>query len=140
MLRQPKTTKYRKQQKGRNRGMAQNGNRLCFGEYGLRSTANKRITARQIEAGRRAMTRHIKRGGKIWIRIFPDKPITQKPLEVRQGKGKGAVEYWVAQVKTGTILYEIEGVPEVLAQEAFRLASSKLPVSTDFVRRRDFYG
>ncbi len=140
MLRQPKTTKYRKQQKGRNKGMAQSGHRLCFGEFGLRSRGNKRITARQIEAARRAMTRHIKRGGKIWIRIFPDKPITQKPLEVRQGKGKGAVEYWVAQVKPGTILYEIEGIPESLAQEALRLAASKLSVPTDFVRRRDFHG
>lgn len=140
MLRQPNATKYRKQQKGRNRGAAQSGNKLCFGEFGLRSMANKRITARQIEAARRAMTRHIKRGGKIWIRIFPDKPITQKPLEVRQGKGKGSVEYWVAQVKPGTILYEIEGIPESLAQEALRLAASKLPVRTDFVRRRDFHG
>lgn len=137
---QPKTTKYRKTQKGRNRGMAHTGHKMCFGEYGLRSAGNKRITARQIEAARRAMTRHIKRGGKIWIRIFPDKPITQKPLEVRQGKGKGAVEYWVMQVKPGTILYEIEGVSEELAQEAFRLAGSKLPVATHFVRRRDFYG
>ena len=137
---QPKITKYRKQQKGRNKGMAYSGNRMSFGEYGLRSEGNNRITARQIEAARRVMTRHIKRGGKIWIRIFPDKPITQKPLEVRQGKGKGSVEYWVAQVKPGTILYEIEGVSEELAREAFRLASSKLPVSTNFVRRKDFYG
>ena len=113
---------------------------MCFGEYGLRSAGHQRITARQIEAARRAMTRHIKRGGKIWIRIFPDKPITQKPLEVRQGKGKGAVEYWVFPAKPGTILYEIEGVPEELAREAFRLAASKLPVKTNFVKRSDFHG
>ncbi len=140
MLRQPKDTKYRKQQKGRNRGLAHTGNTVCFGEYGLRCTENHRITARQIEAARRAMTRHIKRGGKIWMRIFPDKPITQKPLEVRQGKGKGNVEYWVFQAKPGTILYEIEGVPEALAREAFTLAASKLPVKTNFVKRSDFYG
>ena len=140
MLRQPNSTKYRKQQKGRNRGPANKGQKMCFGEYGLRATAHSRITARQIEAARRAMTRHIKRGGKIWIRIFPDKPITQKPLEVRQGKGKGSVEYWVFPAKPGTILYEIEGVPEDLAREALTLAASKLPVRTDFVRRSDFHG
>ncbi len=139
-MRQPKQTKYRKQQKGRNRGLACRGNQVSFGEYGLRATAHQRITSRQIEAARRAMTRHVKRGGQIWIRIFPDKPITQKPLEVRQGKGKGAVEYWVAPVKPGTMLYEMDGVPEPLAREAMRLAASKLPVSTVFVKRSDFYG
>lgn len=139
-MRQPKQTKYRKQQKGRNRGLAQRMNKVSFGEYGLRATGHQHITARQIEAARRAMTRHIKRGGKIWIRIFPDKPMTQKPLEVRQGKGKGNVEYWVALVKPGTMLYEIEGVPEGLAREALRLGASKLPVATHFVKRSDFYG
>lgn len=132
---QPKRTKFRKQQKGRNRGLAQRGNTVSFGEFGLKSTGRGRITARQIEAARRAMTRHVKRGGKIWIRIFPDKPITKKPLEVRQGKGKGNVEYWVAQIQPGRILYEMEGVNEDIAREAFRLAAAKLPVSTAFVTR-----
>ena len=132
---QPKRSKYRKQQKGRNRGLALRGNKVCFGQYGLISTEHCRITARQIEAARRAMTRHVKRGGKIWIRIFPDKPITQKPLEVRQGKGKGNVEYWVALIKPGKILYEIEGVGEELARDAFALAAAKLPVKTNFVVR-----
>ena len=132
---QPKRTKYRKQQKGRNRGLAQRGSRVSFGEYGLKATGRGRITARQIEAARRAMTRHIKRGGKIWIRVFPDKPITKKPLEVRQGKGKGGVEYWVAQVQPGRMLYEMEGVPETVAREAFRLAAAKLPLETTFVSR-----
>lgn len=132
---QPKRTKYRKQQKGRNRGLAHNGNKVSFGEYGLKSLDRNRITARQIEAARRAMTRHVKRGGKIWIRIFPDKPISKKPLEVRQGKGKGNVEYWVAQVQPGKMLYEMEGVPEHLAREAFALAAAKLPVKTAFVTR-----
>ena len=121
--------------KGRNRGLAQRGSKVSFGEYGLKATARGRITARQIEAARRAMTRHIKRGGKIWIRIFPDKPVTKKPLEVRQGKGKGNVEYWVAQIQPGRVLYEVEGVPEELAREAFDLAAAKLPVTTTFVKR-----
>ncbi len=132
---QPKRTKFRKQHKGRNRGLAQRGNTVAFGEYGLKSTGRGRITARQIEAARRAMTRYVKRGGKIWIRIFPDKPITKKPLEVRQGKGKGNVEYWVAQIQPGRVLYEMEGVDESIAREAFRLAAAKLPVSTTFVSR-----
>ncbi len=132
---QPKRTKFRKTQKGRNRGLASRGNKVSFGEFGLKSTARGRITARQIEAARRAMTRYIKRGGRIWIRIFPDKPITQKPLEVRQGKGKGNVEYWVAQIQPGRMLYEMEGVSEEVAREAFRLAAAKLPVKTTFVTR-----
>ncbi|NND65450.1 MAG: 50S ribosomal protein L16 [Gammaproteobacteria bacterium] len=133
---QPKRTKFRKQMKGRNRGLAHRGSSVSFGEYGLKATGRGRITARQIEAARRAMTRYIKRGGKIWIRIFPDKPITKKPLEVRQGKGKGSVEYWVSQIQPGRVLYEMEGVTEEIAREAFRLAASKLPVSTKFVSRR----
>jgi len=132
---QPKRTKFRKQHKGRNRGLAQNGNQVSFGEYGLKATTRGRLTARQIESARRAMTRHIKRGGKIWIRVFPDKPITQKPLEVRQGKGKGSVEYWVALIQPGKMLYEMEGVSEEIAREAFRLAAAKLPVQTTFVTR-----
>jgi large subunit ribosomal protein L16 len=132
---QPKRTKFRKQQKGRNRGLAQRGSKISFGEYGLKATGRGRITARQIEAARRAMTRHVKRGGKVWIRVFPDKPITQKPLEVRQGKGKGNVEYWVAQIQPGKVLYEMEGVPEETAREAFALAAAKLPVETTFVKR-----
>lgn len=132
---QPKRTKYRKQQKGRNRGLATVGNRVSFGEYGLKSLETGRITARQIEAARRAMTRYIKRGGKIWIRIFPDVPITKKPLEIRQGKGKGNVEYWVAKVQPGRMLYEMEGVAEPVAREAFRLAAAKLPMKTTFVSR-----
>jgi large subunit ribosomal protein L16 len=132
---QPKRTKFRKQMKGRNRGLAQRGNKVAYGAYGLKSTGRGRITARQIEAARRAMTRYVKRGGKIWIRIFPDKPITKKPLEVRQGKGKGNVEYWVAQIQPGRVLYEMEGVGEDVAREAFRLAAAKLPVSTAFVTR-----
>jgi large subunit ribosomal protein L16 len=132
---QPKRTKFRKQHKGRNRGLAFAGSTVSFGEYGLKSTGRGRITARQIEAARRAITRHVKRGGKIWIRIFPDKPITKKPLEVRQGKGKGNVEYWVAQIQPGRMLYEIEGISEELAREAFALASAKLPVATTFVKR-----
>ncbi len=133
---QPKTTKFRKQQKGRNRGLAQRGNKVSFGEYGLVATTRGRITARQIEAARRAITRHVKRGGRIWIRIFPDKPISKKPLEVRQGKGKGNVEYWVAVIQPGRILYEMEGVSEVVAREAFRRASAKLPVRTAFATRK----
>jgi len=132
---QPKRTKFRKVQKGRNRGFAQVGNKVSFGEYGLKSVERGRITSRQIEAARRAMTRHIKRGGKIWIRIFPDKPITEKPLEVRQGKGKGNVEYWVAQIQPGRMLYEMQGVSEEIAREAFKLAAAKLPVKTTFVTR-----
>ena len=132
---QPKRTRYRKQQKGRNRGLATTGNRVSFGEYGLKATTRGRITARQIEAARRAITRRVKRGAKIWIRIFPDKPITKKPLEVRQGKGKGNVEYWVARIQPGRMLYEMQGVDEELAREAFRLAAAKLPVRTTFVSR-----
>jgi len=129
---QPKRTKYRKQQKGRNRGLATRGNQVSFGKYGLKAVARGRITARQIEAARRAMTRYVKRGGKIWIRIFPDKPITNKPLEVRQGKGKGSVEYWVALIQPGRMLFEIEGVPKESAIEAFRLAAHKLPLKVAF--------
>ena len=132
---QPKRTKFRKQFKGRNRGLALRGSNVSFGEYGLKATDRGRLTARQIEAARRAMTRYIKRGGKIWIRVFPDKPITKKPLEVRQGKGKGSVEYWVAQIQPGRVLYEMEGVPEELAREAFELAAAKLPFATSFVKR-----
>ena len=132
---QPKRTKFRKQHKGRNRGLALRGNRVSFGEFGLKAIGRGRLTARQIEAGRRAMTRRVKRGGKIWIRVCPDKPITKKPLEVRQGKGKGAVEYWVAQVQPGRMLYEMEGVPEETAREAFTLAAAKLPFKTAFVKR-----
>jgi len=132
---QPKRTKFRKQRKGRNRGMATSGDRVSFGEYGLKCTTRGRITARQIEAARRAINRYIKRGGKIWIRIFPDVPVTKKPLEVRQGKGKGNVEYWVARVQPGRVLYEMEGVSEPIAREAFRLAAAKLPVRTIFVNR-----
>lgn len=132
---QPKRTKYRKRQKGRNRGLASRGSEVSFGEYGLKATGRGRVTARQIEAARRALTRHIKRGGKIWIRVFPDKPVSKKPLEVRMGKGKGNPEYWVAEVKPGHVLYEMEGVSESLAREAFRLAGAKLAVSTTFVSR-----
>ena len=132
---QPKRTKFRKQHKGRNRGLAQNGNSVSFGEFGLKATGRGRITARQIEAARRTITRQVKRGGKLTIRIFPDKPITKKPLEVRQGKGKGNVEYWVAQVQPGKILYEVQGVSEELAREAFELAAAKIPVATKFVKR-----
>ncbi|MBI4696999.1 MAG: 50S ribosomal protein L16 [Gammaproteobacteria bacterium] len=133
---QPKTTKYRKQQKGRNVGLAQRGCKVSFGEYGLQATTRGRLTARQIEAARRAITREVKRGAKVWIRIFPDKPISKKPLEVRQGKGKGNVEYWVAQIKPGTMLYEMEGVEEEVARAAFRLASAKLPILTTFAVRK----
>lgn len=133
---QPKQTKFRKMHKGRNRGLAQSGNTIAFGEYALKATTRGRITARQIESARRAMTRSIKRGGNIWIRIFPDKPITKKPLEVRQGKGKGNVEYYVCPIKPGKVLYEMEGVEEEVAMEAFRLAASKLPVETKFIARK----
>jgi len=132
---QPKRTKYRKQQKGRNRGKANVGNKVSFGDFGLKASTRGRLTARQIEAARRAITRHVKRGANIWIRVFPDKPITKKPLEVRQGKGKGNVEYWVAQIQPGRMLYEIQGVDEKLAREAFRLAAAKLPVQTTFTSR-----
>ncbi len=132
---QPKRTKFRKTQKGRNRGLAWRGNKISFGDFGLKATGRGRMTARQIEAGRRAMTRHVRRGGQIWIRVFPDKPITQKPLEVRQGKGKGNVEYWVAQIKPGRVLYEMQGVDEEVARTACRLAAAKLPFPTAFVKR-----
>ena len=132
---QPKRTKFRKQQKGSNRGLALRGSTVSFGEYGLKATTRGRITARQIEAARRAITRHVKRTGKLWIRVFPDKPITKKPLEVRMGKGKGSVEYWVAQIKPGAVLYEIQGVSEDTAREAFKLAAAKLPVKSAFVSR-----
>lgn len=132
---QPKRTKYRKQFKGRNRGVATNGTKVSYGEYGLKSMDHGRITARQLEAARRAMSRHVKRGGKVWIRIFPDKPISKKPLEVRQGSGKGNVEYWVALVQPGKVMFEIEGVTEDLAREALGLAAAKLPVKTSFVAR-----
>ena len=132
---QPKRTKFRKMHKGRNRGLAIAGSKVSFGTYGLKSVGRGRMTARQIEAARRAMTRHVKRQGKIWIRVFPDKPITEKPLEVRQGKGKGNVEYWVCQIQPGRVLYEMEGVPEEVAREAFALAASKLPFKTTFVTR-----
>jgi large subunit ribosomal protein L16 len=133
---QPKRTKFRKQQKGRNRGLALRGSKVSFGEYGLKCTGRGRITARQIEAARRAISRHVKRGGRLWIRVFPDKPISKKPLEVRMGKGKGNPEYWVALVQPGMVLYEIQGVDESLARQAFKLASAKLPVSTEFARRQ----
>lgn len=132
---QPSNRKYRKDFKGRNRGIASRGNRISFGEFGLKATECARITARQLEAARRTVTHHIKREGKMTIRIFPDKPITKKPLEVRQGKGKGSVEYWVALVQPGRIIFEIEGVDEVLAREAFSRAAAKLPLKCIFVRR-----
>lgn len=132
---QPKRTKFRKQFKGRNRGLALVGNNVSFGEFGLKATTRGRITARQIEAARRAISRHVRRGGKIWIRVFPDKPISKKPLEVRMGKGKGAVEYWVAEIQPGKVLYEMEGVDEALAREAMALAAAKLSVRTTFVKR-----
>ena len=131
----PKRTKYRKMHKGRNRGLATTGNKVSFGEFGLKATGRGRMTARQIEAARRTITRHIKRGGRVWIRVFPDKPITKKPLEVRMGKGKGSVEYWVMEIKPGQMLYELQGVSEELAREAFKLAAAKLPFKTTFVKR-----
>jgi len=133
---QPKRTKFRKQFKGRNRGLANNGNKVSFGQYGLQATERGRITARQIQSERRAMSRHIKRGGKIWIRVFPDVPISKKPLEVRMGKGKGNVEYWVCKIQPGKMLYEMEGVSEDIAREAFKLAAAKLPFKTNFVIRQ----
>jgi large subunit ribosomal protein L16 len=132
---QPKRTKFRKQQKGRNTGLALTGSTVAFGEFGLKATARGRLTARQIEAARRAMTRYVKRGGKLYIRIFPDKPISKKPLEVRMGSGKGNVEYWVAEIQPGKMLYEIEGIPEELARQAFTLAAAKLPLRTTFAKR-----
>ena len=132
---QPKRTKFRKTHKGRNRGLANAGNEVSFGTFGLKATSRGQLTARQIEAARRAMTRHVKRQGKIWIRVFPDKPITEKPLEVRMGKGKGNVEYWVCPIQPGKVLYEMDGVDETLAREAFRLAAAKLPIETAFVTR-----
>ena len=132
---QPARRKYRKDQKGRNKGLATRGASVAFGDFGLKATARGRLTARQIEAARRAMTRHIKRGGRIWIRIFPDKPISKKPAEVRMGNGKGNVEYYVAQIQPGKVLYEMDGVNEALAREAFALAAAKLPIATVFVAR-----
>lgn len=134
----PKRTKFRKQFKGRIHGEAKGGFALNFGEYGLKAVEPERITARQIEAARRAMTRHMKRQGRVWIRIFPDVPVTQKPTEVRMGKGKGSVEYWAAKVKPGRIMFEIDGVPLPVAEEALRLAAMKLPIKTRFVQREDW--
>ena len=133
---QPKRTKFRKQFKGRSSGLAQRGSTVAFGEYGLKATSRSRMTARELEAARRAMTRYVKRGGQVWIRVFPDIPVTKKPLEVRMGSGKGNVEYYVARVLPGKVLFEMEGVDEVTAREAFRLAGSKLSVSTSFVKRQ----
>jgi large subunit ribosomal protein L16 len=133
---QPARRKYRKEQKGRNKGIATRGTKVSFGEYGLKAIGRGRLTARQIEAARRAMTRHIKRGGRVWIRIFPDKPISSKPAEVRMGNGKGNPEYYVAEIQPGKVLYEMDGVDEVVAREAFRLAAAKLPISTTFVSRQ----
>ena len=133
---QPKRTKFRKQQKARNRGLANRGDKVSFGEFGLKATGRGQLTARQIEAARRVITRHVKRSGKIWIRIFPDVPITKKPIEVRMGKGKGNVEYWVAKIQPGRVLYEMEGVNEEVAREAFKLAAAKLPVKCAFVNRQ----
>jgi large subunit ribosomal protein L16 len=133
---QPKRTKFRKMHKGKLAGVATRGSTVAFGDFGLKATGRARMTAREIEAARRAMTRYVKRGGQIWIRVFPDVPITQKPLEVRMGSGKGNVEYWVAKVTPGKVLFEIEGVPETTAREAFRLAAAKLSVSTIFVKRQ----
>ena len=133
---QPKRTKYRKMFKGRNAGLATRGSSVAFGEFGLKATDRARMTARELEAARRAMTRYVKRGGQIWVRVFPDVPITKKPLEVRMGSGKGNVEYWVAKVKPGKVLFEMDGVDEATAREAFRLAGSKLSVSTAFVKRQ----
>jgi len=133
---QPARRKYRKDHKGRNRGLATRGANVSFGEFGLKATERGRLTARQIEAARRAITRHIKRGGRVWIRIFPDKPISQKPAEVRMGNGKGNPEYWVAQIQPGKVLYEMDGVDEAIAREAFTLAAAKLPLKTVFVARQ----
>ena len=135
---QPKRTKYRKQQKGRNRGLAHRGSSISFGSFGLKAVTSGRLTSRQIEAARIAMTRYMKREGKVWIRIFPDKPITSKPLEVRMGKGKGALDHYVAQIKPGRIMFELDGVPRDVAEEALRLAAQKLPVLTKTVVRKDY--
>src|SRR5512145_311231 len=132
---QPARTKYRKQQKGRNTGVATRGAKVSFGEYGLKATTRGRLTARQLEAARRAMSRHIKRGGRIWIRVFPDKPVSSKPAEVRMGNGKGNPEYFVAEIQPGKVLFEMDGVPEALAREAFTLAAAKLPLKCTFVAR-----
>jgi len=137
---QPKRTKFRKKQKGRVKGLAQRGHTVAFGSFGLKSLEPAWITSRQIEAARIAMTRYMKREGQVWIRIFPDKPVTKKPAEVRMGKGKGAPEYWVATVKPGRIMFEVSGVPTAVAQEALRLAAQKLPVKTRFVVRKDYVG
>ena len=136
----PKRTKYRKMQKGRNRGKASRGTQVTDGEYGLQATGAALIKSNQIEAARIAMTRYIKRGGKVWIKIFPDKPITKKPAETRMGKGKGAPEYWVAKVKPGRVMFEIAGIPEDVAKEALRLAANKLPVKTKFVAKENNVG
>jgi large subunit ribosomal protein L16 len=136
----PKRVKHRKEQRGRMRGQASRGNEVSFGEYGMQAQEPAWLTSRQIEAARVAMTRHIKRGGKVWIRIFPSKPVTAKPAETRMGKGKGAPEDWVAVIKPGRVLFELSGVSEDLAKEAFRLASQKLPIKTRFVSRREFWG
>jgi large subunit ribosomal protein L16 len=136
----PKRIKFRKVQKGRSNGLAYRGGDVSYGEYGLQSTDPGRLTSRQIEAARIALTRYVKRGGKIWIRVFPHKPVTKKPAETRQGTGKGNVEFWVAVVKPGTMIYEIEGVTEEIAREAFRLASHKLPLGTRFIKREDHVG
>ncbi|RMD49238.1 MAG: 50S ribosomal protein L16 [Alphaproteobacteria bacterium] len=135
---QPKRTKFRKQHKGRIHGLAKGGTELNFGQYGLKALEPERITARQIEAARRAMTRHMKRQGRVWIRIFPDVPVSKKPTEVRMGKGKGSVEYWAARVKPGRIMFEIDGVSESVAREALRLAAMKLPIKCRFVEREDW--
>jgi large subunit ribosomal protein L16 len=132
---QPKRTKYRKMMKGRNRGLALRGNQVSFGEYGLKATTRGMLTSRQIEAARRALTRFVKRGGRVWIRVFPDKPVSRKPLEVRMGSGKGNPEFWVAVIRPGAVLYEMEGIPETEAREAFKLAAAKLPVRTSFATR-----
>ena len=132
---QPKRTKFRKQQKGRNRGLAVRGSRVSFGDFGLQCTGRGRLTARQIESARRAINRHVKRGGRVWIRVFPDKPVSKKPLEVRMGKGKGNPEYWVARIKPGRVMFELDGVPEDVARRAFELAAAKLPLNTKFVQR-----
>jgi large subunit ribosomal protein L16 len=139
MMLQPKRTKFRKQQKGRNRGLAHVSNRVNFGEFGLKATTHGFVTARQIEAARRAITRFVKRGGKLWIRVYPDKPITKKPVEVRMGKGKGATDRWVAVVKRGRVIFELAGVPEEAAREAFRRAHHKLPVKTKIITREETF-
>lgn len=133
---QPARQKYRKMQKGRNKGIATTGNKVSFGEFGLKAIGRGRLTARQIEAARRVMTRHIKRGGRVWIRVFPDQPISKKPAEVRMGNGKGSVDYYIAQIQPGKMLYEMDGVSEQLAREAFRLAAAKLPIETTFMTRQ----